>query len=138
EASVSEPMLPLHLWQRRILALSNFAGFGASATMAGVSMLLPAYVQGVMGHNPSVAAFVVAASSVSWMFAALLAGRVMIRTSYRTTARIGGAFLLAGSLILLATDASDPIRWPITGAFMIGIAMGFLNTTFLVAIQASV
>jgi EmrB/QacA subfamily drug resistance transporter len=138
ESRVSEPMLPLHLWQRRILALSNFAGFGASATMMGVTMLLPAYVQAVMGHSPSVAAFVVGATSVSWMFAALLAGRVMIRTSYRHTARIGGAALLAGSLVLLSIHPTISILWPITGAFLLGIAMGFLNTTFLVAIQASV
>jgi MFS family permease len=91
-----------------------------------------------MGRSPSVAGFVVGATSVSWMFASIIAGRLMIRTSYRLTASIGGIALVAGSLVLLTLDpGSSPMR-AASAAFLIGIAMGFCNTTFLVAIQASV
>jgi EmrB/QacA subfamily drug resistance transporter len=138
EHRIPEPMFPVALWRRRVVGLSNVAGFGAAATMAVGGVVLPAYVQGVMGRSPGVAGFVVGAASVSWMFAAILAGRLMIRTSYRLTAVIGGMALVAGALMLLTLDAtSSPLR-PAAAAFLIGIAMGFLNTTFLVAIQASV
>src|SRR5262249_13938627 len=82
ERRAAEPMLPLGLWRRRVVALCNAAGFGASAVMMAVSALLPIYVQGVMGHSPSVTGVVIGAQSVSWMFAAFAAGRLMIRTSY--------------------------------------------------------
>jgi EmrB/QacA subfamily drug resistance transporter len=138
EQRTAEPMLPLRLWRRRVLALSNLGGFGASATYIGVSALLPTYVQGVMGRSPGMAGFVVGAASVSWMFASIGAGRLMIRTSYRLTAAIGGISLLAGSLVLLQLDPSTPILWAAFGSLLLGNAMGFCNTTFLVAIQASV
>ena len=138
EMRTPEPILPLALWRRRIVLTCNLAGFGASVTMISVTAVLPAYVQGVMGRSPGVAGFVVGATSISWMFASITAGRLMIRTSYRLTAAIGGAALVAGSLVLLTLDpASVPLR-AAAGAFLIGIGMGFCNTTFLVAIQANV
>lgn len=138
EGRIAEPMLPLMLWRRRVVLLCNLGGFGAAATMMAVSALLPTYVQGVMGRAPGVVGVVVGATSVSWMFAAFAAGRLMIRTSYRMTASIGAATLVIGSLMLTAIDASMTPFWPTAAAFVIGIGMGFCNTTFLVAIQASV
>jgi EmrB/QacA subfamily drug resistance transporter len=138
ERRTPEPMLPLSMWRRRVVGLCNFAGFGASATMMAVSALLPAYVQGVMGLGPSVAGVVIAAQSVSWMFAAFAAGRLMIRTSYRLTAALGGVSLVVGAAMLtLLRPESGPI-WPAAAAFVMGIGMGCCNTTFLVAIQATV
>jgi EmrB/QacA subfamily drug resistance transporter len=138
EQRTPEPMFPFGLWRRRVVGLSNLAGFGASATMMAVTALLPAYVQGVMGRSPGVAGFVVGATSVSWMFASMIAGRLMIRTSYRLTASIGGVALVAGSLVLLTLDPASPPLRAASAAFLIGIGMGFCNTTFLVAIQGTV
>ena len=138
ESRTPEPMFPFALWRRRIVGLSNLGGFGASAAMMAVTAVLPAYVQGVMGRSPGVAGVVVGAQSVSWMFAAIIAGRLMIRTSYRLTAAIGGAALVAGSLVLLTLDPASTALHAAIGPLLIGIAMGFLNTTFLVAIQANV
>jgi MFS family permease len=138
EGRVPEPMLPLALWRRRVLALSNLGGFGGSATYMAVSALLPTYVQGVMGYSPRISGFVVGAASVSWMFASIAAGRLMIRTSYRHTAAIGGASLVAGCLVLLNLQPTGDALWPATGSLLIGIGMGFCNTTFLVSIQGNV
>ncbi|HEX3864542.1 MAG TPA: MDR family MFS transporter [Stellaceae bacterium] len=138
ERRTPEPIFPFRLWRRRVIALSNLAGFGAAATMMSVTAVLPAYVQGVMGRSPGVAGFVVGATSVSWMFASMIAGRLMIRTSYRLTASIGGAALVAASLVLLTLDPTSSPLHAATGPFLVGIGMGFGNTTFLVAIQASV
>jgi len=138
ERRTEEPMLPFGLWRRRVVALCNLAGFGASATMMAVSALLPTYVQGVMGRSPAIAGVVIAAQSVSWMFAAFAAGRLMIRTSYRLTAAIGGAALLIGAVMLTMLDPESSWLWPASAGFISGIGMGFCNTTFLVAIQANV
>ena len=138
ERRTAEPMLPFALWRRRVVALSNLGACGAAVTMIAVAVLLPAYVQGVMGRSPSLAGFVLGTTSVSWMFASIAAGRLMIRTSYRLTAAVGGISLVIGALFLVTLDPADSILWPAAGSFLIGIAMGFCNTTFLVAIQANV
>ena len=138
EQRVPEPMLPLGLWRQRVLALSNIGGFGASATYMAVSALLPTYVQGVMGYSPRIAGFVVGAASVSWMFGSIAAGRLMIHTSYRLTFAIGGASLVAGCIVLLLLEPGAGALLPAAGSLLIGVGMGFCNTTFLVAIQGTV
>ena len=138
ERRAPEPMLPLEMWRRRVVLLCNIAGFGASATMMAVSALLPLYVQGVMGKSPAIAGIVISAQSVSWMFAAFAAGRLMIRTSYRVSAAVGGISLVVGALMLTLLDPAGSWLWPAAAGFVMGIGMGFCNTTFLVAIQANV
>src|SRR5205807_4082059 len=66
------------------------------------------------------------------------AGRLMIRTSYRLTAAIGGTSLVAGCAVLLLMEPAAGALWPTAGSFLIGIGMGFCNTTFLVSIQGAV
>jgi EmrB/QacA subfamily drug resistance transporter len=138
ERHVAEPMLPLGLWRRRVLALCNVGGFAASATYMAVSALLPIYVQGAMGYKPAVSGFVVGAASVSWMVASIVAGRMMVHTSYRLTFAIGGASLVAGGAVLLSLGAGSGVIWPVIGSVLIGNGMGFCNTTFIVAIQGTV
>jgi EmrB/QacA subfamily drug resistance transporter len=138
ERRIPEPMLPLGLWRRRVVLLCNLAGFGASATMMSVTVLLPLYIQGVMGGGPATAGLAIGSVSVSWMFAAFAAGRLMIRTSYRLTAATGAVALLVGAAMLGLLQPTTPIIWPTAAAFVMGIGMGFCNTTFLVAIQATV
>src|SRR5262249_8332269 len=89
----------------------------------------PAVAGEVMGHSPAVTGVVIGAQSVSWMFAAFAAGRLMIRTSYRLTAVIGGLSLLFGAVMLtMLAPETDPF-WPAAAGFVMGIGMGFCNTT---------
>jgi EmrB/QacA subfamily drug resistance transporter len=138
ERRAAEPMLPIQLWRNRIVAVGCLAGFFNGALMMGVSGFLPTYVQGAMGHDATAAGVVLAASSVSWAFASMASGRLMIRTSYRLAATIGGVALVAGSLVLMTLDPASALIRAAAGALLLGIGMGFCNTAFIVSIQASV
>ena len=138
ECRTPEPMMPFRLWRNRVIALSNFGIFGSGAAMIGVAAFLPTYVQGVMGRSPGVAGFALGCMSVSWMFASMAAGRLMIRTSYRLAAAIGGVALVAGSTMLATLQPSSTAWWAAAGSVFMGIGMGCCNTAFLVSLQASV
>lgn len=138
ERRAAEPMLPLHLWRSRVVAVGCLAGFFNGALMMGVSGFLPTFVQGAMGRDATAAGIVLAASSVSWAFASMAAGRLMIRTSYRLSATIGGLCLVIGSIVLILLTPSSGLLPASSGAFLLGIGMGFCNTAFIVSIQASV
>jgi EmrB/QacA subfamily drug resistance transporter len=138
ERHAAEPMLPFRLWRNRIVAVGCLAGFFNGALMMGVSGFLPTYVQGAMGRDATAAGVVLAASSVSWAFASMAAGRLMIRTSYRLSASIGGLCLVVGSIVLILLTPASGLLWAGGGAFLLGIGMGFCNTAFIVSIQASV
>jgi len=104
ERSAPEPLLPLHLWRNRVVLVGCFAGFANGALMMSLSAFLPTYVQGAMGRSPAAAGMVLAASSVSWTFGSIASGRLMVRTSYRLAAAVGGLCLVAGSLVLMTLD----------------------------------
>ena len=138
ERSAPEPLFPLNLWRNRVVVVGCLAGFANGALMMSLSAFLPTYVQGAMGQSPAAAGITLAASSVSWTFASIASGRLMIRTSYRLAAGIGGVCLVAGSLVLMTLDPSDSLLWAGTGALLNGIGMGFCNTAFIVSTQAAV
>jgi hypothetical protein len=91
----------------RLMALERqlrCQGFTGGMVMMSINAFLPLYVQGAMGRSPAAAGLALGAASVSWTFASLAAGRLMIRTSYRLAATVGGAFLIAGTLVLRRSD----------------------------------
>jgi len=116
----------------------HIGGFFNGALMMGVSGFLPTYVQGAMGRDATAAGVMLAASSVSWAFASMAAGRLMIRTSYRLAALIGGVCLVLGSLMLILLTPASGMLWAGSGSFVLGVGMGFCNTAFIVSTQASV
>ena len=133
-----EPIVPFRLLRNRIIAAGNLGGLSIGAMLTCVVGFLPTYVQGAMGRTPSVTGLVIAVLSVAWALASIGAGRLMVRTSYRLTGAIGAVALIAGSAILIALNEDAALLWVNCGAILIGIGMGFCNTTFLVSVQASV
>ena len=138
EKRSAEPIFPATLWRNRVIALGNLGGFTNGAVNMAIIGYLPTYVQGAMGGSVLVAGLVLGASSISWAFASFAAGRLMVRTSYRLAAVIGGLSLVAGSVLLAALEPQSGLTWAATASFVIGIGMGFCNTAFVVSIQASV
>ena len=138
ERIAPEPMLRLDLWRHRIIAVGNSGAVAIGAVMMGITAFLPTYVQGAMGRSPVVAGFALTAMSIGWSGVSPLAGRIMIRASYRMAAMLGGAAFVVGSAVLSLMQPDSGPLWAGAGAFFIGIGMGFCNTTFLVSIQGSV
>lgn len=138
ERRVAEPMIPLALLSNRVVALGSLACFAFGAIVMGVSAFLPTYVQGVMGAGAGVAGADLAAMMVSWSLASFVVGRVIRRKSFRRSAVYGGAWLIFGSVVLIAmTPTSGPL-WAGIGSFIVGVGMGFCNTTYLVSAQVAV
>jgi MFS family permease len=138
ERGAAEPVLPLRLWRNRVIAIGSLSGFTAGIVMMSINGFLPLYVQGAMGRSPAAAGIALGAASVSWTFASLAAGRLMIRTSYRQAATVGGFSLIVGAAMLAALGPGSSLAWAATGSLLIGVGMGFCNTSFLVSTQASV
>lgn len=138
ERRASEPMIDLAQWRDPLIARSNLATLTSGVMMIGLITYLPTYVQGIMGRSPLVAGFTLTSMSIGWPVASVLAGRLLVVLGARTTARIGGASgLLAGVLFVLMRPSLGPV-WASVSSLFMGIGMGFLSTTFIVAIQSSV
>jgi EmrB/QacA subfamily drug resistance transporter len=130
------PILPIRFWTNKVIALGNFGSFAIGMVMMSVTGFLPTYIQGVMGRSVAVTGVALGAMSISWAFASVFAGRLMIHSSYRTSSMLGGAMLaLGGAALVVMTPISGP-GWAAAGAFLVGLGMGSCNTTYLVSAQA--
>jgi EmrB/QacA subfamily drug resistance transporter len=137
ERHAPAPMLPIRFWTNRVIALGNFGSFAIGAVVMSVTGFLPTYLQGVMGHGAAATGMALGAMSIAWAFASIVSGRLMIRTSYRTSAMLGGALLALGSIVLVVMTPSSGTSWAVLGATLIGFGMGSCNTTYLVSVQAA-
>lgn len=135
ERRAIEPLFPLELWRNKVIVAGNIGGLVVGASMMGVAAFLPTFVQGVMGGTPLQAGTTLAMMSIGWPIASALSGRMMLRTSYRTTALFGSILLISGSLVLLMQQPDSGLLWGRIAAFIIGCGMGMTNTTFLVSVQ---
>jgi EmrB/QacA subfamily drug resistance transporter len=133
-----EPIVPFRLLRNRIIAAGNLGGLAIGALLTCVVGFLPTYVQGAMGRSPTTTGIVIAVLSVVWATASVVAGRLMVRTSYRLTGLLGALALIFGCALLIALDESNSLTLVNFGAALIGLGMGFCNTTFLVSVQTSV
>ena len=138
ERLAPEPMLPLALLRHRIIAGGNVACLAVGAVLMGSTAFLSLYVQGVMGRSALVAGFALAGPSLSWPLGSAIGGRLMLRTSYRTTVIAGALPLILGGLMMIGLDPTRGPLWAAFGALLIGIGLGFVVPTFVVAIQSTV
>lgn len=143
EKNSPEPMLPATLWRDRTLLAANLGSFAVGAVLMGVSAFLPTYLQGVMGDSVLKAGMALTVMSFSWPLASTIGSRIMIRTTYRTTAVAGGVILVLGalSLAMLALLPFD-LRanlfggWSLTvAAFIVGAGLGFMNSSLHISMQ---
>ena len=138
ERRVTEPMLPLELWRNRVIVSSNVGSLITGILMMGVTAYLPTYIQGEMGRGPDVSAVILALMSVVWVFGSTAAGLYLPRSTYRRIATLGAVLLIAGAVVLIGLTPARGPGWAGVGAILIGVGMGFCNTTFMISVQTSV
>jgi EmrB/QacA subfamily drug resistance transporter len=138
ERRIAEPMLPLELWRNRVIVSSSVGSLVTGTLMMGVTAYLPTYVQGAMGRGTNVSAVILALMSVVWVFGSATAGLCLPHTTYRRVASLGAMALIAGAAMLVAMTPARGPAWAGVGAVLIGVGMGFCNTTFMVSVQTSV
>lgn len=138
ERGVEAPVLPLWVFQRRLLVSSGALAVGVGAILLGLSSYVPVFVQEVLGYGPLVAGFALAALTLGWPISASQAGKVYLRVGFRMCALIGTALVLFGSALLLLLGEGSSV-WAV-GAYclVIGLGMGLTAAPTLIAAQSSV
>jgi EmrB/QacA subfamily drug resistance transporter len=138
ERRAAEPILPLDLWRIRVIAIASLGGFTVGATIMSVTAFLPSFIQAAMGRTAGMAGIVLGIMTVIWTFGSVAAGRLMVYVTYRVTACVGAACIIGGSLFLLTLTPRASIVHAAFGASLIGVGLGFCNTTWVVSVQTQV
>jgi EmrB/QacA subfamily drug resistance transporter len=138
ERRIAEPMLALRLWSKRVIALGNAGSFAIGWLIMGVSAFMPTYIQAVMGETALLAGAILGTTSVFWTLGSIGGGQLMVRTSYRVSAAVGGVLLILGGIVLALLEPPRGALWAAIGTTLLGLGLGFSNSTFLVSTQSAV
>ncbi|HEY8590028.1 MAG TPA: MDR family MFS transporter, partial [Naasia sp.] len=138
ERRTEHPILPLWVFQRRVLLSSSIAGLLLGAILTGLSSYIPVYGQAVLGSSALLAGFALAALTLGWPVSAAFAGRLYLRWGFRVTAVLGSVLALTGVALTLLLDADSGL-WE-AGLFcaIIGFGFGWIASPTLIAAQSSV
>jgi EmrB/QacA subfamily drug resistance transporter len=138
ERRTPEPMIPAAFWRNRVIIIGALGGFTVGATIMSVTAFLPSFVQAAMGQSAGMAGLVIGTMVVVWTLGSVAAGRLMVHVSYRVTGCAGAAAMIAGSALLLALGPNSSIAHAAAGASLVGVGLGFCNTTWVVSVQTRV
>jgi MFS family permease len=138
ERRAAEPILPLELWKNRLVVLVSLGSFTVGATILSLTAFLPSFVQGPMGRGADAAGLVLGTMMVIWTTGSITAGQLMAFLPYRATAAAGSLAIMGGAGLLLSLAPLSSIWQAMAGAGLVGIGLGFCNTTWVVSVQAAV
>jgi EmrB/QacA subfamily drug resistance transporter len=138
ERTAKEPVLPLPLFARPVMAVSSATGAIIGGAMIAILTFVPLFVQGVLRSTPTDAGTAITPMVITWPVASAIAGRLIPKLGFRPLIRYGlGVSAAAGIALALFGEAHGLMGLRlITAAF--GIGMGFANTALLIAVQTSV
>jgi EmrB/QacA subfamily drug resistance transporter len=137
ERRAPDPLMHLELWSEPLIRNANVATLVLGIMMIGIITFLPTFVQGVLRQSALVAGFTLSVMTVGWPLSSFAAGHLLVRFGVRRLVRLGGVVALASTATIAALAAYGPVGMGV-GSFGLGVGLGLLNTTFVVAIQASV
>jgi len=138
ESRVAEPILPLHLFRSRIIAVIFPASILIGAGLFGITSYLPLFVQGVLGGRAIDAGLVLAPSSICWSIASVLSGRMILKLGYHVSVIAGVASMVAGGLLLQTVPHNDSMWLAALAGGVFGTGMGLSTTAFVISVQNAV
>jgi len=139
ERRSAEPILPVELFARRVMAISSIAGTLVGATMMATVTYIPLFVQGVLGRTPTEAGATLTPLVIGWPLASALGSRLALRFGYRALVCTGlGTVAVASVLLAWTFDRGAGLAVPRLVMGLMGAGMGLANVALLLAIQTSV
>ena len=138
ERRTSEPLVDLVYLRDPLIGPGLAVSVLAGIVLFGLTAYIPPLVQGVRGGTPLEAGATVAAMTLGWPIGAVIGGRILLRVGARPLV-VAGSFLITAGTVGVALAVNAPGLLLIAAACaVIGLGMGFANSTILVVIQGSV
>jgi EmrB/QacA subfamily drug resistance transporter len=138
ELRVSEPILPIRIFRRRLVLTTTLVSAGVGAVLIGLTSYVPNFLERTAGASPLVAGLAVAALTLGWPIAAANAGRIYLRFGFRPTVLIGTVVAALSALLLLSVTGVDSVWLTAGSCLLIGLGLGLSATPALIAAQSSV
>ena len=136
ERAAREPIIPAVLFANPIFTVGIAVTFLTAVCMYGAIMLIPLYVQGVIGSSATNAGITLMPAMLSGVASAILAGQIISRTGhYRLLIIVAMSVMAVGAYLLTLLDASSSNADAVLYTAIAGAGIGATLPTFMIAVQ---
>ena len=139
ERAAADPLVPLGLLRKPVVAIASAGLFLATAALFAITVFVPLYLQTTTGATPTEAGLLLVPAMLGITLSTALAGRSVARTGRYKRFPVAGMALMAAGLVLLAVVAGDPSRLTTAiGLVVFGLGFGMVGQILITAVQNDV
>lgn len=138
ERRAPEPMLPLDLFDNRLIAVASLGNILLGALLYSITAYVPMFGQGVLGGTAVDAGTILAPILLGWPIASVVAGRLLLRVGYRPMVVAGNFLVVAGAALLAGVDGDTTRTSIMVSMMIIGFGLGFVSMPYLLGPQNAV
>lgn len=128
ELRIEQPMIDLRLFKNKIFSISLITGFLTFFTISGTIILIPFYLENVLGYNTRQIGLLLAVVPIAMGIVAPIAGSLSDRFGSRPMAVIGLSILLVGYYGLSKLHIQTSTSEYLLRFLPIGLGMGIFSS----------
>ncbi len=138
ERRVAEPVVDLGLFRSKALSVGLVTGLGTFVSISGVIMLMPFYLEGVLGYAPRQVGLLMAVVPMVLVVMAPIAGWAADRFGERPVTLVGLTSILCGYLLVGGLGEETTVTRYLLSFLPVGLGMGTFQTPNNSAIMGAV
>lgn len=128
ELRLDQPMIDLRLFRNALFSVSLATGFMIFICLAGTLLLMPFYIQNVLGYDPQQTGLLMATVPVALGVIAPISGSLSDRFGSRPITVAGLAVLTAGFLAVSSLDAETTTLGYVLRFLPVGLGVGIFQS----------
>ena len=137
ETRAKEPMIDLSIFRNRLFSVNLITGFFTFIVTAGTMIILPLYLQNVLGFGPRQSGLMLAVTPVMVAITAPIAGTLSDRFGSRIITSVGLAVLLFGQVMVSTLGTDTTVIGYLVRFIPVGIGIGLFQAPNNSAVMGS-
>lgn len=138
EWRIKQPMIDLHMFRNNLFSMGLITGFITFVCIAGAVILLPFYLENMLGYSPRNVGLLMAAVPIVMMVVAPVSGSLSDRFGTRPITVIGLVILVAGYYAMTTLNAQTSAVGYLLRLLPVGIGMGVFQSPNNSAVMGAV
>ncbi|MGH7824678.1 MAG: MFS transporter, partial [Candidatus Binatia bacterium] len=138
ERKADNPILSLALFRSRLFTAAHVSLFFITSTQSAISVLLPFYLQNLVGFSPTQMGWIIIANSVVIIIIAPVAGWLSDRLGSRLLCTLGSAIIVVSQFLIASLTLESSIFAMVLPQALTGLGWAIFNSPNQSAILGSV